>query len=304
MLAALAALAAYGGSEESIACDPPDRNLSELTVPDGCRLIASDTASEEDPIPFWGEIDCVSESRHRRLPVTGDDHPDAFGDSQIDGGLRRISVVDGDDISGERCELGENWRLKSDPGTGNEGPGPTVLYEEGDRRITMISVRLPKEWDLQDPDWRVVTQMKQAQPYTNPTLSSVFELQMRAGTWNVISNWSEPLWTAPAALDQWTRFAFDVTYSQDPKRGLISVYADLNGDGDANDDGEQSGPIRHATLKTERAGRNIDENDLVPGDPIPSHLRAGLYQNPNFKCPAPKGCTVDIDNVQVIDADG
>jgi hypothetical protein len=37
-----------------------------------------------------------------------------------------------------------------------------------------------------------------------------------------------------------------------------------------------------------------------PGDPIPSHLRAGLYHNANIPCPAPSGCSIDIDNVQVV----
>lgn len=95
-------------------------------------------------------------------------------------------------------------------------------------------------------------------------------------------------------------FAFDVAYSSDPAKGSIRIYADLNGDGDAEDDDERSPELRLATLRPETAGR---QDAVAPGEGIPSHLRAGLYQNRNYGCPPPQGCYMDIDNVQVVAAD-
>ena len=43
-----------------------------------------------------------------------------------------------------------------------------------------------------------------------------------------------------------------------------------------------------------------EPDGLKPGQPIPSHLRAGIYHDPLIPCPSPTGCSVDIDNVQVI----
>ncbi len=268
----------------------PDCNLAaraerSLTLP-GCEAIASDTAAKPDPTDFWGQIDCARDSRHSRRAPGGDPAPRAGGRPQGDEAFRRLRVLDGDEISGERCELGRN----------DSEEGPTVFYEEGERRITFASLRLPPSSDLTDPNWRVALQMKQAQPYNNPAQASMFELQVREGNWLLISGWHD-LWTGPARAGAWTRFAFDVTYSRDPGLGRINVYADLNGDGDAGDAGERSPTIERATLLEETDG---DQSAVDPGDSIPSHLRAGIYQNPIFRCPAPAGCWVDVDNVQVL----
>ncbi|MGH2980504.1 MAG: hypothetical protein ACRDKV_00480, partial [Solirubrobacterales bacterium] len=98
----------------------------------------------------------------------------------------------------------------------------------------------------------------------------------------------------------WTRFAFDVLYSQDPDRGRLQVSVDLNGDGDFDDRGERTLVIRTNTLKAETTGDGDD--GLAPGDPIPSHLRAGVYHNPLIPCPPPRGCSIGIDNVQVLES--
>jgi hypothetical protein len=72
---------------------------------------------------------------------------------------------------------------------------------------------------------------------------------------------------------------------------------DLNGDGDFSDPGELSRVFHTYTLKIQVPG---PVTDIAPGHPIPSHLRAGLYHNSSIPCPAPAGCSVDIDNVQVL----
>jgi hypothetical protein len=306
VVAALARVAGFDpfrddGQQSTTATDCPlSRPGSKigLTLAPSCATVASDTASDPDPLPTWGMIDCAERSRHTWLEDGGDSHLTGTGEKQANDAFRRLQVVDGDDVSGERCELGHNWRLASDPGTGQTGPGPTVLYSEGKRRVTFLAVRLPSDWNVRDDDWRSVMQMKQTQPYSNPRPAPMIELEVVKGAWTLYSDWSEPLWTAPAKTGAWVRFAFDVTYSRDPRRGSIRVLADLNGDGDAGDRGERSPSIRHATLSAETAGSSSDT--ITEGESIPSHLRVGVYHNPNYRCPPPAGCYVDYDNVQVI----
>jgi hypothetical protein len=283
------AVAALDGDSGPPAPERADRGCDlaaadTLTLP-ACRTVASDTG-KGSPVPFWGRVDCVSPTRESSRAPGGDPGPAANGEAQGDGAFRRLRVLDGDVISsGERCELGRNDRRR----------GTTVFYREGSRRITFASLRIPPEWDLTDPNWRVALQMKQVQPYDAPDLASMLELQVREGRWMLISSW-EDLWSGPATPGVWTRFAFDVTYSSDPDAGRVTVYADLNGDGDSADEDERSETIEHETLREETPGISGPPDEA----PIPSHLRAGLYQNRVFACPPPAGCWMDVDNVQIM----
>ena len=253
-----------------------------MTLPDSCTQIFTDTASSADPTSLWGRLDCANATRHQQMTSGADPHVTGSGTTQPDGAFRRMSAFDGDDIWGERCEAGLN----------DQG-GPTTLYHEGQRRVTFASIRLPASSPVGNPNWRTVLQMKQAQPYYNPNMASIFELQVRGGQWIVMSDWTD-VWTAPASQDSWTRFAFDITYSQNPSVGSIKVYVDLNGDGDAADANEQSPRVSRQTLRPEVAGGS---SPVPVGQSIPSHLRAGIYQNKNYSCPS--GCSADFDNIQV-----
>jgi Polysaccharide lyase len=254
-------------------------DLAELRV-DGCKLLASDTGDTVDPRRLWGSIDCQTASRVRRIAP----------------GFRRLTVFDGDSVFGERCELGKNdYRAHT-----------FALYGEGQHRITFMSIRLPTTFPLGTQDWQLVMQMKQTQPSDNDG-SPVLALEANADRWTLVhsasvdkSSDTVDLWSAPAAPDMWTRFAFDVVYSQDTGRGRVKVYADLNGDGDALDPGEQSPEISTYTLKRESAATTNPDNDPIPqGASIPSHLRIGIYHHEPIACPAPAGCSIDFDDVKV-----
>jgi hypothetical protein len=261
----------------------------------GAKLIASDTARNPDPVPFWGEIECADDSRHEWIGTGGDPHMTATGRPQGDDSFRRLHVIDGDDFYGERCELGNN-----------NHEAPTAFYREGRRRITSASLRLPSPgFPLQAYTWQVVMQMKQAWPGANATGTPVIELAAYDGKW-VLSqsespglSWTERiLWQAPAAAGVWTRFSFDVRYSSDARKGFIKLKVDRNGDLDYKDRREHPRKIRTYTLKHEIPGG--DEDGIAPGQSLTSHLRAGIYHDPAVVCPEPLGCFIDLDNVQVV----
>jgi Polysaccharide lyase len=261
----------------------------------GPALVFSDTGVAPDPTPLWGKVDCQNQSRAQQISTGGDTHLTAMGAPQGDSAFRRLSVIDGDDVWGERCELGEDYRPE----------GPTVLYRQGKHRITALSVRLPSTFPLNVYTWQVVMQMKQTFPAANSSGTPVLELDAYNGRWVLRQSLSRgpvsdsrELWSVPAQANLWTRFAFDVRYSDQRNGGYIRVAVDLNGDGDFADAGELSKGFHTYTLKVETPGG--DGDGIKPGSAIPSHLRAGIYHDPAIPCRAPTGCQVDIDNVQVI----
>jgi hypothetical protein len=73
-----------------------------------CAVVSQDTALTADPEPRWGSIDCETDSRVTEVASGGDPHPTATGAMQANSAYRRLKVLDGDDVSGERCELGRN----------------------------------------------------------------------------------------------------------------------------------------------------------------------------------------------------
>jgi hypothetical protein len=259
-----------------------------------CLLIASDTGANPDPEGFWGALQCVDPARYAHVDAGGDLHETATGRPQGNDAYRRLTVEDGDNFYGERCELGEDdWRH-----------GPTAFYGQGSHLLTYISERLPDNFPLYANTWQTVMQMKQAQPSDHGGGAPIIEMEAREGRWWIGDDW-HALWSFKAERNRWSRFAWDVYYSNLPHKGSIQVSADLNGDGDFEDPGERS-PVFHVrTLKTEIDGPNGEGDGIAPGEPIPSHLRAGIYHNPAIPCRPPGGCSVQVDNVQILaPADG
>jgi hypothetical protein len=199
-----------------------------------------------------------------------------------------VTVLDGDDWSGERCELGMN----------DHQLGPTAFYREGMRRASYFSLRLPNNFPLAANTWQTVFQMKQAQPSDNGGGVPILFMGAYLGRWHIESLNGE-YWSFPAQQNVWTRFVFDVKYSQDPNQGWVQVSVDLNGDGQLSS-GERSPVIHTNTLKAESDGPNGTSDGLAPGDSIPSHMRAGIYHNASIVCPPPNGCSTEVDNFQVL----
>ena len=251
------------------------------------QLVFKDTVARRAPGSLWGEVACQVTTRVRAKTGGSDPLPQATGQGQHNDRYRRLKVLDGDDVYGERCELGENDRY-----------GPTTLYREGQHRITYLSLRLPDRYPLGSERWQTVMQMKQTQPSANGGGAPIIELQARHRRWMLLNSW-DVLWTARARKSVWTRLAFDVVYSRNPAIGSIKAYADLTGDHDFRDRGESSRRFHTRTLKTETTGGWVGDG-IEPGESIPSHLRLGLYHDAAIACPPPRGCAVHVDNVQVL----
>jgi len=250
----------------------------------------ADSGGAADAGAVWGKIDCASPDRHRQMLLGGDPRPNLTDGAVGSTAYRRLTVFDGDNVYGERCELGLNdWR-----------EGPTALYHEGQRRITTVSLRLPKSFPLDAKRWQTVIQMKQAQPSAGGGGTPVIELFAFRGHWHlsVATNHNVRTWTrwhGYARKNRWVRFRFDVRYSRRHKRGWVRLRADLNSDGDFRDRKERAGPFHGTTLKRETGGGGDD--GISRGSSIPSHLRVGIYHDPAIKCP--DGCSIDVDSVHV-----
>ena len=259
-------------------------------VPGPCTVIASDTAENPNPLPFWGAIDCANPTRYSTPQSGGDPHLTAAGKPQGNIAYRRTTVFDGDDFYGERCELGRNDKY-----------GPVAFYHEGERTVTYFSLRLPPSFPLGVFAWQGGMQQKQAQESDGGGGVPILSLGAYFGRWRIFNSDPGPdnedteFWSAPAQQNVWTRWAWDVTNSQHASLGRFKAYVDLNADGDWADAGEQSPQFSFPTLKYEVAGDDTD--GLLPGDSIPGHLRMGIYHDSSIPCPL--GCAFEFDNVQV-----
>lgn len=241
----------------------------------GLHLLKQDLATDPDPIPLWGDIDAVSPTRHQWFARGG---PDG-------GPFRRMTALDGDLYHGnsERAELGDSDYLFED------GKSDTFyLYRAGMRRVTSYWMRLPSNFPMNSNQWQVVMQMKQTDPATNADGTPVISLQAIQDQWILKQSTSSGpaeetrvLWRTPATVGAWTHITVDATYSTDPAAGRFAITIG----------GASSTVLRTYNLKYEV---NPAGPELRAGDPIPSHLRLGIYHEPSMP-----GTSVDIAQVQI-----
>jgi hypothetical protein len=276
-------------------------------------VIASDPGTDPDPTNFWGGIECgldpehVVPGRHRLIERGGDPRPPPGTNAPTNRSYRLLRVLDGDDFYGERCELGRN-DLYLEPNT--------VFYTEGAHLLTDISLRVPDDFPLEtDNAFQGAIQMKQTQPTDVGNDAPPIAMGIYQGRWQLFvsdhpagdEEAGRVIWSAPAKEKIWTRFVFDVVYSADPERGSLQVNVDTDGDGDFEGPEEISpvfGEVEPlATLRAEipESGGEEDADGFAPGDPVPSHLRVGIYHDPLIDCPA-RGCAIGVDNVAIAPA--
>jgi hypothetical protein len=241
----------------------------------GLHVLQQDLATDPDPVPLWGEVAAVSPTRHQWFASGG---PDG-------GPFRRMTARDGDLYHGdsERAELGDSDYLWEDG-----KPDTFYLYRAGMRRVTSFWMRLPSNFPMNSNEWQVVMQMKQSDPANNSDGTPVISLQAIQGQWILKqstsagpANDTRVLWRTPARVGVWTHLTVDATYSTDPAAGRFAMTI-----GGAN-----SPVLRTYNLKHEVSPPGPE---LRAGDPIPSHLRMGVYHEPSMP-----GTSVDIAQIQI-----
>jgi hypothetical protein len=295
-----------------------------MTLPGSCSVDRSDTAGNPDALVLWGEYECVPD-QVTWVPSGGDRAPTATGKPQGNRAFRGLTVMDGDNPGGygERCELGKDSYVDGIAGPRNL-LGTFYNYREGDRRATYASIKLPSNFPVDTDEWQSVLQIKQSGPSNGSSGTPMLSLKVYDNRFRLFHTRTDSegpdtqLWSPDPKVNAnarprrgvWYRIAIDALFSKDPSVGWVKMYIDLNGDGDFADPQEQSpvfgGSALGGTLKTEPApdpgnpdipGQGVDIGPTT-GEPIPSHLRAGIYHNPVIPCPG--GCSVDVDNVQVV----
>jgi hypothetical protein len=143
-------------------------------------------------------------------------------------------------------------------------------FYEGQRKVTLISIRLPAGWNVNNGPWNTLVQWKQNEGKNWTGGSPALSLEQVNGVWGLSSFGSYGsglIWRMPAQqTGKWVNFAFDITFSADPNKGKVQVHADFDGDGTY----EYTSPvIQRQTLLQQQSGSG-------PG--IESHIRAGLYE--------------------------
>jgi hypothetical protein len=266
----------------------------------GLILLHEDPMASSDYGSIWGDYTERSAASPERFEFIedgdGDKWPKGDGTVQTEPGYRRLQILSGDKTSeeSERTELGNNNRQHGIEG----GEGTFMLYEEGKRYKTFFSVRLAANYPYGAETWQIAMQMKQCQPYVEDDLGFVvLEMSCNYGQYwlqyaNAIKREGESWGWGAVTPGRWIRFCYDVTYSVDPAKGKIEVTVD---DREAATDFV---PQRTSGLITDTqtlAAAAKEGYGLAVGDPIPSHLRMGIYRNPEINVDT----HVDIANVQV-----
>lgn len=231
----------------------------------GLHEIWSDDASNPDPVAAgrWDEIVCqrqngVQEGTYDTVSKLAPGRFTQVASGGPDGrAYYHWYAPRGDNIwtpgTAGRCELAYP-----------KAQGGIVRFYEGQRRVILLSVRLPANWNLGAQGWRVVSQIKQNEGKQCSASSPALDLEQRSGSWLSTSFGGPTIWSAPAArTGVWLSFALDVTFSTNPSLGRYQVSADLNGDGTYDYTGPQW------TGQTLCSG---------PSGPVESQFMNGLYE--------------------------
>lgn len=206
------------------------------------KLVWADDASKPDPVGAerWSiyAMEARDHGQHSSQELA-DVQPGRFvqiPDGGPDGGPRyQFTAPNGDNIwtPGDSGRSEMSYPRAAGQASGRPGPHPDVVYFlEGHSYATLVSILLPGNWNVNAPSWRLLMQHKQSEWEDQRGLSPALAMEQRAGSW-LITNFGGPtLWSMPAVADgQWIHFAYEVTYSADPSKGKLSVYADKDGDG-------------------------------------------------------------------------
>jgi hypothetical protein len=207
------------------------------------------TATAERPWnQEWASWSCQDSSRFGEVSS-----PVAQG-----GKAYKLTVQDGDNSWGERCELGD----------GNPTRNGFPVFHEGDDVWISFSVYLPDNYPINTPDWNVMFQIHQEGDGGCPPIA----MHVEDGEWKLFNS-SRPTyvldtvekWHAPAERNRWTKFTIHLMNSGDDNKGFVELYSDLAGQGM-----QQVMPRTYMHTMTVRSD----------GSPMTNHARIGIYRNP------------------------
>src|SRR6476661_3925989 len=144
----------------------------------------------------WASWSCADQSRFQEI---GD--PAAQGQKAY-----KLTVQDGDNAYGERCELGD----------GNPGRTGFPLFHEGDERWISFQVYLPDEYPIDTKDWNVFFQIHQEGDGGCPPLALHVE-RGQFKLFNTVRNTyvlqTYEMWSAPAHANRWAKFTLHINNS-------------------------------------------------------------------------------------------
>src|SRR5262245_6564906 len=247
-------------------CRTPSVATHFLTPPSGSTPIWWDDCSLVDPLPLYGAfvggdsngahdkfVGRISQIAPGRLAFSSSGGP-------LDMAYRTLTVYPQDvNWSAPRDALGYNWHESSDAGWNIPGPGPTVLWHEGEHRLLTAWVRLGSINETDD--FRQLLEIKQSEPYDeDPFRGAMFELQQREGNWIAICRWTNT-WKVPVTQQagDWVPISVEGLFSADPSKGWIRFRI-----------GDRTSPVFHQQTLL---------RDTSSGAPVPSFLEMGPYQD-------------------------
>jgi hypothetical protein len=200
----------------------------------------------------WASWSCADKSRFQEVQAPAAEGQKAY----------KLTVQDGDDAWGERCELGD----------GNPGRTGYPLFHEGDERWISFQVYLPDNYPIDTPDWNVMFQIHQEGDGGCPPLA----LHVEDGQFKLFNSSSKNYvfdtvekWHAPAQRNHWAKFTIHMMNSTDDNKGFVEMFGDLDGQGQK--------------LLMPKEYMHTMTVDKDTGRPMTNHARIGIYRNPKIQ---------------------
>jgi hypothetical protein len=200
----------------------------------------------------WASWSCADQSRFQEVGAPAAEGQKAY----------KLTVQDGDNAWGERCELGD----------GNPGRSGYPLFHEGDERWISFQVYLPDNYPIDTPDWNVMFQIHQEGDGGCPPLA----LHVEDGQFKLFNSSSKNYvfdtvekWHAPAQRNRWAKFTIHMMNSTDDNTGFVEMFGDLDGQGEK--------------LLMPKEYMHTMTVDKDTGRPMTNHARIGIYRNPKIQ---------------------
>ncbi|MGH2962024.1 MAG: heparin lyase I family protein [Solirubrobacterales bacterium] len=221
-------------------------------------VVRSDPGIDPNPENLWGDIQCQADSRYEHH-VTGG--PDG-------GPWRQLTVLDGDNFFGERCELGRNTKRYGRSST-TDHRGTFYLFRKGDRRIIDWDFKLMSGFPVTTQN-STIFQLKHTCPCDSITSNPAVQLMPKLPNLYLrvpsndtdTSEWDR--WSTRVQTGVWYHATLDITFHTTEADGRVQLTID---DVDGVADARSSPTLSLSTI-------NRDD-----GVPSPDHLRMGHYRN-------------------------